>query len=177
MARGQFLSILGLYQYNHSVFDNLVIPDTIDRDVLIANICMECAELELVYPDWSVMREAIGYWSRKRIHSWEKISTVLYEKYDPFINIKRDEVRTIKHTSKGDNTTFTNAFDSGTGTERDRINSDFINETEEHFHVEGDSAITDAQDVAQKEVKLRVEHDLYNIIINDFRDRFCLLIY
>ena len=49
--------------------------------------------------------------------------------------------------------------------------------TTEHFHVEGDSAITDAQDVAKKEFNLRDEYNLYNYIINDFKNRFCLLVY
>ena len=59
------------------------------------------------------------------------------------------------------------------GTVSDNGNS-FVTET---FHVEGDSAITDAQDVARKEIELRQKYDLYQFIINDFKNRYCLLVY
>ena len=49
--------------------------------------------------------------------------------------------------------------------------------TLETFHVEGDSAITDAQDVLKKEMQVRLEYDLINIIINEFKDKFLLQIY
>ena len=40
-----------------------------------------------------------------------------------------------------------------------------------------DSAITDAQDVALKEVKLRLLDDLYRIILDEARNRFCIQVY
>ena len=49
--------------------------------------------------------------------------------------------------------------------------------TTETFHVEGDSAITDAQDVLKKEMDVRIKYDLYNIILNEFKRHFCLLVY
>ena len=211
------MSILGLYQWDNSIFDAMVIPSQIDKDTLVMNILDECAELEILYTNPDFMKNAIGYWSLRRYHAWDKLQTVLYENYDPFVNIKRDEIRTIAQTRNlanttnetrnlaGSNnetrtladTTSTNAYDSGTGTVRetiDRTGTDNFSTTDtgtrnvtgsdtgtiittENFHVEGDSAITDAQDVAVKESKLRLEYDLYNIIIDEFKRRFCLLVY
>lgn len=211
------MSILGLYQWDNSIFDAMVVPSQIDKDTLVMNILDECAELEILYTNPDFMKNAIGYWSLRRYHAWDKLQTVLYENYDPFVNIKRDEIRTIAQTRNlanttnetrnlaGSNnetrtladTTSTNAYDSGTGTVRetiDRTGTDNFSTTDtgtrnvtgsdtgtiittENFHVEGDSAITDAQDVAVKESKLRLEYDLYNIIIDEFKRRFCLLVY
>ena len=171
------LSILALYNWDNSIFDAMVLPDQIDKDVLVQNILLECAELEILYPNPDLMREAIGSWSLKRYHAWDKLQTVLYEDYDPFINIKRDEVRTIEYDPNLTQTISTNAFNDGTGTERDQVHQGGRSVTTERFHVEGDSAITDAQDVAVKESKLRLEYDLYKIIIEEFQQRFCLLVY
>lgn len=185
------LSLLGLYNWDNTIFDNMVLPDEIDASILVDNLLMEAAELEVLYADPDVMKAAIEVWSSRRLHTWQRMETVLYENYDPFVNIKRDELRTIVHdrnltyTNKGDTKTNENAWDdqSTTGVQTQVVNVDLTNKdtgqtvTTETFHVEGDSAITDAQDVAEKEFKLRDKYDLYTYIINDFIHRFCLLVY
>lgn len=183
MARGQFLSILGLYNYDNSLFDNISLPSVIDKDTLVNNLLMECAEFELLYTDLDMMKFAIKQWSAKRLHAWERIALVLYEDYDPFINIKRDEERTITQTRDLANNVKTNvnAYDdnSDTGILRDSaLGTDTGTvTTHEKYHLEGDSAITDAQDVARKEIEVRTDFNLYDYIIKDFKDRFCLLVY
>ena len=185
MATSLNMSLFGLHYYDPTIFDDMVIPDQLDRDVLISNIVLECAEMTILYPSADMMKKAIGYWSQMRLHAWDRMAEVLYEKYDPFINIKRDETRTITQDrdlkDNGTSIGKVNAWNSGTGTERDR--NEVTNAqtgkvvTTETFHVEGDSAITDAQDVARKEMELRIKYDLYNYIVSDFKQRFCLSIY
>lgn len=172
--RKAYISILTLLQYDEDLFDNLQLPSVLDKDVFINELVAETAELEVIYPDPEIMSQMIGNWSASRIHSWEKIATVLYEEYDPFINIKRDEVRTIE--SSGESENGVSAWNQQSAyTNRDRnTGSSLVKET---FHVEGDSAITDAQDVARKEVDLRMKADLFRIILNDFKARFCLSVY
>lgn len=185
MARGDYLSILGLYRFDNTIFDNMQLPDVIDKDTLVNNILLECAELEVLYPDSDIMKLAITNWSAKRLQAWERIAVVMYEVYDPFINIKRDEVRTITQErdlrGRGDTDEYVNAYETTTqqlrGSNRAITSDTGTITTTEHFHVEGDSAITDAQDVAEKEFKIRDEINLYNYIINDFKNRFCLLVY
>ena len=46
-----------------------------------------------------------------------------------------------------------------------------------HFHDVVISKDRDAQDVAREEIKLRAEYDVYKYIINDFKQRFCLMVY
>ena len=171
--RKAYISLLTLLQYDHDLFADLQLPSVLDKDVFVNELVAETAELEVIYPDPEIMRQMIGNWSASRIHTWEKIATVLYEEYDPFINIKRDEVRTIE--SSGESSTGVSAWNQSDYTNRDRNEgSSLVKET---FHVEGDSAITDAQDVARKEVDLRMKADLFRIILNDFKARFCLSVY
>ena len=35
MARGELLSVLGMYMYDDTLFDNFVIPDVIDKQDMI----------------------------------------------------------------------------------------------------------------------------------------------
>lgn len=185
MSRGATLSIYGLYKYDNTIFDNMMVPDVINKDDLINNIILDCAEMQLLYPDASMMKDAIGIWSNARIHAWNRMAIVMYEDYDPFINIKRDEVREItQDRNLHDDGTSTNKVsgwneDGYVDKELNNVNSSQTGSvtTRETFHVEGDSAITDAQDVAKKEMELRDKYDLYKYIINDFRNKFCLSIY
>lgn len=179
------ISLYGLYVTDPSIFDSFQLPDQVNKEELITNLLLEVGELETIYPDSDVMKLSIGAWSESMIRGWDMIATVLYEKYDPFVNIKRDEVRTITQTRNLQNTgrssNSVNAWNStdpatrdineGTGTDTGTVS------TTEHLHVEGDSAITDAQDVARKEVELRVTYNLYQIITQDFKKRFCLMVY
>ena len=185
MARGSRISILGLYHINPNLFDGMRLPVSLSLGTFIDNLLMEYAEMEVVYPDPEFMQDAIGRWSQMRLHAWEKMETVLYEDYDPFINIKRDEVRTITEerdlTGTGDTTGKVSAWNDEGFTDRAKDESVSTQTgtvtTTEHFHVEGDSAITDAQDVLKKEMDVRIKYDLYRIILAEFKERFCLLVY
>lgn len=209
MTHSAKISILGLYTYDPNLFDQLVVPAAIDKEDLINEIVFSLAELEVLYADADMMTNAIGIWSRNRLQAWDRLAIVMYEQYDPFINIKRDETRTItqenvNQTRRNERTdsaaSYTdttlqqvNAWDTTSMTNRDRSTSDGNTSqtdsqdgleqsegtvtTTEHFHVEGDSAITDAQDVARKEFELRSRYNLIKYIVNEFKQRFCLQIY
>ena len=191
MARGSLFSLLGLYNYDNTLFDDLVVPSEINKEVLVNNILLESAELEVLFTDFELLKFAIGEWSKKRLQAWQRMADVLYEDYNAFINIKRDEERTITQTRDLANTNNSkakdniNAWDDHTeeGVLRDTSIIDSMGTdtgvvtTHEVYHIEGDSAITDAQDVLRKEIEVRDTYNLYSYIVKEFIERFCLLVY
>lgn len=210
MARGELLDIMALYAYDHTLFNNFTVPTTITwtentvdgpvahtetipytKDNIIDNICLDCAELEVVYPDADYMKLAIGVWSMKRLYTWQRIADVLYRKYDPFLNIQRNEWRTtiedrdLAGTNDVTGTNNVNAYDDSTATgvqrgqvvtDQDTTDTGTITTTD-LYHVEGDSAIRDRQDIIRLETQERLAKDLIDIIIDDFKKRFCLQVY
>ena len=44
------LSIRGLYQYDNTLFDEMFLPDGLDKDTLVQNLVAELAEVEVIYP-------------------------------------------------------------------------------------------------------------------------------
>ena len=183
------LSILGLYNYDPTIFDDMALPAVItdkgNEYLVYSSILLEYAEMEVLYPDPNIMKQAIAIWSKSRFHAWTRMADVLYENYDPFINIKRDEIRTITQERNLAGTgTSTNKVSAWNATDyADRSMNDTSTTdtgtvtTTENFHVEGDSAITDAQDVLRKEMDVRIKYDLINIIKEEFKPRFLLEIY
>lgn len=210
MSRGTLLDIMALYNYDNTIFDAFQVPVSITwtengpdgptthtetipytKQNIVDNILLDCAELEVVYPDADYMKLAIGTWSMRRLYTWQRIADVLYRKYDPFININRHEWReTVEDRDlKGSNdstvTGDVNAFNdtSINGVQRDKVTTDQDTTdtgkitTNDDFHIEGDSAIRDAQDIMRLETQERLANDMIDIIIEDFKKRFCLMVY
>lgn len=180
-----WMSVLTLYNWDESLFSNFRIPEQLDKVTLVRNLLLETAELEVIYPDPEILKQAISVWSNSRLHTWEKICEVLYLEYDPLVNIRRDEVRTIKSTgastSSGSSVDQVSAWNdadfANRGKTDDSGKTDTSHETTETLHIEGDSAITDAQDVIRKEMDVRIKYDMYRIILNEFKERFCVMVY
>lgn len=242
MSSGILLDIMALYNHDQTLFSAFQVPTSItwvehgpDGDVthtesipytkqnIVDNILLECAELEVVYPDADYMKLAIGTWSTKRLYTWQRIADVLYRKYDPFVNMNRHEWRTtlenrnlagsetpnltdretrnLAGTNDSTVTGNVNAFNdsSANGVQRDKVTTDqdttdtgtvtnthtgTVNTTDtgtvtttDDYHIEGDSAIRDAQDIIRLETEQRLANDLIDIIIEDFKKRFCLMVY
>jgi len=183
------LSILGLYNYDNTIFDDMALPAVItdkgNEYLVHGSILLEYAEMEVLYPDPVIMKQAIAIWSKSRFQAWTKMADVLYENYDPFINIKRDEIRTITQerdlAGTGTSTNKVSAWNAASYSDRSMNDTSTTDTgtitTTENFHVEGDSAITDAQDVLRKEMEVRIKYELINIIKEEFKERFLLQIY
>ena len=108
-----WMSILALYNLDPTIFDGMVIPtaDDIDtsvptvsdpfvpdKDTLISYICMELAEVGLVYASPSAMRDMIRVWSSVHLKEWIDLYNSMIWAYNPIWN--KDGKRT--HTVKGD---------------------------------------------------------------------------
>lgn len=79
---------------NKDLFDNLTLPDGIDKDTLMENILLQGGEFEVMYGDPWFMRDAIGTWSRKWQRTFEKWLAVLNVEYNPLENYDRIEAWT-----------------------------------------------------------------------------------
>ena len=107
------------------LFDNLVLPEGIDKDDVTDNIMLEGSEFEVVYPDPDLFRAAIGVWGRKYYRTFDKWVKALNIDYAPLENYDRNEY--WKDTGDEDsnsaalnvaNTTTSNTTDSISGNDR-----------------------------------------------------------
>lgn len=98
------LTLWGLFQWDNTLFDKLYVPSMIVKDDLINNILLECAELEVVYPDPVFLKTAIASWSMARLTSWKRYATLQEVEYDPLNNTQRN---TVIKTSENEHDTRT----------------------------------------------------------------------
>lgn len=95
-----FLSIMGMYDYDPTVFNGLSVPDGIEKDAVITEICLQCAELEVIYPEISTMKLAITVWSLSNQRTWEKLYNTMNLEYNPIWNVDADI--TEEHVNQGE---------------------------------------------------------------------------
>ena len=101
------LSILGLYMHDQTLFDNLQLPAAFtanDRETLINNLLMDCAELECLYSDFEFCKAAIGFWSKARVSVWTKLYASTQFEYNPIWNKDGTITETRTKTYSGEKT-------------------------------------------------------------------------
>lgn len=115
------LSILGLYQFDPTIFDSFVIPTNVSKDQLIANILSECSDFSLLYPDAYTMRYLIGKWSTEKSKIWRDLYDSMHFEYNPIENYNRyEEVqRDVTTESSDTGTVSSESENSGSFTNTD----------------------------------------------------------
>ena len=87
----QRLTLIGLYNYDSSLFDNLSLPEEYSKDVFIEALLMEHGEKLVLYSDFDFMKYSIGAWSLKWYMELDRIADTLTAVYNPLYNYDRFE--------------------------------------------------------------------------------------
>lgn len=97
------LSIYGLYEYNSQIFDNLTLPEGMEKNDLIPLILSECSDFALIYPNYDFMKMLIGVWSNNEQQIWKRLYESELIEFNPIENYDRFEsmTRAITSNSKG----------------------------------------------------------------------------
>lgn len=254
MALKPVLSMIGLeewYSHEHegdSIFKDMSLPDTVDRETLANNIMLETADFTVLYTDPDFMKRAIDMWSTKMMVKWQKLADALELQYNPLENYRRNELeagsvsrtnesnrntsssRNNETSSEDESTTNTsnilstteeanalnkvNGMNSPTeltltehdqqdtsrqgasrsaGTEGEKsktkaVGSEVAGATEKENKLEGEKnnrsslvygniGVTTSQQMLESELAIRSNWNMYDIITNDFKNQFCILVY
>lgn len=83
------MDLIGLYNYDQTLLDSLVLPEDLEdkRDTIKENILLETAERELIYPDATFLKYAIGVWSAKQSPIWDELYKTTQYEYNPIWNV------------------------------------------------------------------------------------------
>ena len=54
-----YISILGLYEYDPTLFEMMILPEGLDHETAVNEIMLRCADLEILYPDARFMNPKI----------------------------------------------------------------------------------------------------------------------
>lgn len=195
------LSVLGLYNWDSSIFDGFSLPDTIDAETLRNLIFSETAELEVLYSDPSIFNLILRSWSKSRVEDWKRTESALNAEYSPIENYDRTETHSDvytrnlaesgtansseTHTENGKKAAFNDSSlvdtdsTSGNSGTNDSNSSEYTGGDNRNINIRahGNIGVTTNQQMIEAEISMRHNHNLYNIIIDDFINKFCLGVY
>lgn len=96
------LSIMGLYEYDNNIFQGLQVPEGLNREAVINEILLQCAELEIIYPNIDIMKLAITTWSIANQYTWQKLYDTMVVDYNPIWNVDANVTETLSGTENRD---------------------------------------------------------------------------
>lgn len=91
MSTMQRITLIGMYNFDPSLFDTMVLPEGYDKETLIDTLLLEHGEKCVLYTDPQFMKFSIGVISRKWQLELEKIYEALTAEYNPIWNYDRYE--------------------------------------------------------------------------------------
>lgn len=182
------ISIVAVYNYDNTVFDELELPEDAEeeRDTIINKIMIDNAELPLVYTDPDTVRQLIGNWSKIHSANWARILEALEAEYSPIENYDRYEDFTDTGSSSTQQSTGTTRKVAGWNNDSaltpsegvDSSGSGSASNTNHRIgHLHGNIGVTTAQQMITEEVKLRSSVTLAEVISRSFKQNFCIMVY
>ena len=138
------LSILGMYNYDNTIFDDFQLPDRIPRDMFLNNLLLECAEFGCIYPDGDFFKMALKSWSEMELSTWNWLLDTQHYDYNPIWNvdvhdserIDNKETRNLQGTNNetrnlaGTNNNTKNLTTTDTGTVNTKFSDNDIQEVD-----------------------------------------------
>ena len=194
------LTIMGMYEWDNTLFDGMSLPNNVPRDTMINNILLETAELECIYPSAPFFKLALNMWSAMEVEKWTKLEATQHYEYNPIENYDRNEewsdnaTATGTGTTKGKNTGLNEnrmevwGYNSTTSVPQniatanntdsvENTNTANSEQTGTHTgHIHGNIGVTTTQQMIAEERKI-LDWDIHHYIIDEFKRRFCILVY
>lgn len=85
------LTLIGMYNYDQTLFNELVMPEGIDKDLFIQSLLMQSGEFEVLYPQPDFMKYSIKIWSTKWFRTFSEWLRGTQQRWNPIYNYDRFE--------------------------------------------------------------------------------------
>lgn len=108
--------IISLMQWDSTLFDGMVLPEGVDKELVIDTIMQKYGDSPLDHEDPAYLKYYIPVWSKRNLDSWKKLFATLSFVYNPLENAMLDETteETRNIDRKQDRTGTASTENSGT---------------------------------------------------------------
>ena len=170
------LSIIAMYNYDPTIFDDVQLPENLDKETLINTILLQNGELDLLYPQPKVLKAMIKTWSDSSQYSWNKLANILTLEYNPIWN--KDGTITENETAEGSGSGVQKVagFDSETFQNRGRDEAESSSTRTYTRTEQGNIGLTSTQELIRQEIEVS-NFNVYDRISDDFKQKFCIQVY
>lgn len=84
-------TLIGMYVFDHTLFDMVSLPEEIDKNIFVNCLLLEKGECPVLYQDIDFNKTAFGIWSSKWYDSISRLALAFSEEYNPLHNFDRHE--------------------------------------------------------------------------------------
>ena len=112
------MTMIGMYNVDQTIFDNMILPDELDRELVINSILMRSGEFEVLYPDIDFMKFSIGAWSRKWNKTFADWVKGQASTWNPIENYDRYEDSSDSYTKSGSGSSSETSSGSSSGNDQ-----------------------------------------------------------
>ena len=95
------VTLWGFYQYDKTLFDNIVLPDGIDKENLVSEIMRNSGDLYPYHQSLEYLKSNINYWFARRLFDFGRMYDALRVEYSPIENYDRKENITRDYENSG----------------------------------------------------------------------------
>lgn len=187
-----------MHLWDEDLFDDIVLPDGMDKATVVNQIMLDNGLLEVVYPEHDLLKGLIKAHFLARQIDYQRLWDAVSQTYNPLYNLDRKNTLTEK-TERTENTTgnttsnstqtteqMVSAFDSSTYQPSEQMSGNTSDTTDAktdsqgqdvhtlESHEEGSIGVITPQDMLRREFNIRKDWNIYKFISMDFRDQFMI---
>ena len=194
------VTIYGFYQYDSTLFEDVVLPSGLDKELLIRTIMRKSGDLYSYYQQPVELKQNITDWFAAMYENFKRMYEALTVEYDPIHNFYRQKHNfeqnygNVKSEASGEThrgqseENYVNSFDSSTykkdnkseGKENASSSNEVETNTSDALTVDstesGNIGNIKTTEFINDELRLRT-YNLYNKIAAMFEDEFLVRIY
>lgn len=170
------MTIIGLYNYDSTIFDDMELPDNVRKDILINIILARCGGLEVLYPSAPFMKTAIRYWSEANLKSFQKMEDTTDMIYNPIWNKDGTITETIDSKGTNKNINSVKGFNSDSWADAAQNDGNSTGSISRTRIEQGNIGVTTTQEMIRQEREV-AEFNMYYWMADRFKESFCLMIY
>lgn len=179
-----------MHLWDEDLFDDIVLPDGMDKATVVNQIMLDNGLLEVVYPEHDLLKGLIKAHFLARQIDYQRLWDAVSQTYNPLYNLDRKNTLTEKteRTDNASGTTATtnenkvSAFDSPTYQPSEELTGNTNTNTETQgqdlhtleSHEEGSIGVITPQDMLRREYDIRKDWNIYKFISMDFRENFMI---
>lgn len=194
------MTLNGLYDYgqlrNDDLFEDMILPDHLDKEVVLNSILIECGELPVMWADYPFLKNQIRVWFKRKKPIFDKMVELMEAEFNPLHNYDRYEEYEDSETEKGSasssgsggatNTNAATSYESEAFKNTDQqisqssnsaqSSSDNKRDLKHKAHLFGNIGITTSVDMLLQASEW-YSRDIPKIIAEEFKCDFCIGLY
>lgn len=191
------MTLYGMYQYDHTLFDGVTLPEGMNKDLMVNQIIRQSGDLFPYYQVPPQVKLAVTEWFTRRKPNFEKLWDGFTAEYNPIENYDRHEESTetpnITHTleNSGEDSSTNEAEVQGfnaidyvpnsrtkSGGKSSTKGKDIESGTRQYTsRVHGNIGVTTSAQMLEGELALRKGFDIYVLIAEEFETDNLIQVY